>query len=353
MLIADTCSNCRLRTSTLPHGRLCLRGSQAVGLLTLRWQRSHPFPLDALRKNLGFGSLHLAPGAAQVKKGLPFVWILFRAAFFPCYDCGYVACTTKGLVAHATRSHGHVAPLRFYTDGPQCPACAAFHHKRPRCLHHVRIVARCRAAVLFAAPRLLPNRVLELDLIDRKATQQLKRAGLPRLFAALPADGSTVPDGVQLLQPPLSWVPEPCTRPEHRAPAANRAASALHPHGLQSSGAFVRVPRPRDGLAFYSPGIVLHVFSGVLQQDSLLALLNHSFAAGCIDMSVVGLDLLWESSPTDLAKADVLAHWIAVVQQGLLAGMVCCPPRATWLSPSSAAQEPCPLRTSEHLWGRL
>ena len=64
------------------------------------------------------------------------------------------------------------------------------------------------------------------------------------------------------MQPPPGWVPEPRSLPEHWAQAAYGVASALHPHCLQRGGAFVRVPRPRDGLAFHSPRIVLHVFPG-------------------------------------------------------------------------------------------
>ena len=197
MLNAGTCSSYRLRTSTLPNGRLYLWGFQAVGLLTSSWQRSHPFPLAVPTRNLVSGSLHLAPGAAQVKKVLPSVFSLLQAAFFHVMTAGMLLSPPRAWLPMPPALMGTwpPPPLHFYIDGPQCPACAAFHHTRPRCLHHVRIFARCRAAVLFVAPRILPDRVLELDLIDRKAMQQLKRSGLPRLFAALPAYCSTLPGG--------------------------------------------------------------------------------------------------------------------------------------------------------------
>ena len=135
-------------------------------------------------------------------------------------------------MAHATRAHGHRALLRFDIAGPQCPACAMLFHTRPRCLHHVRVSARCKAAVIFEAPRLLPEAAVELDAIDRKATAKLKRAGLAPFFAALPAYLASLPEGSVLLQPPPHWVPERRASPVHRFVPDAPVQADVHPHGV-------------------------------------------------------------------------------------------------------------------------
>ena len=70
-----------------------------------------------------------------------------------------------------------------------------------------------------------------------------------------------------------------------------------------------------------------------------------------IPIEVRGIDIAAEAGAADIAQKDVLAHWIALSRQGLLAGMVCCPPRASWPAlPGHCASSHLP-RSKKHLWG--
>ena len=86
--------------------------------------------------------------------------------------------------------------------------------------------------MLFEAPRLLPEAVVELDAIDRKAIAKLKRAGLPPLFAAVPAYLAAVPEGVALLHPPPHWMPERRATPVHRLVPDAPVQAEVHLHGV-------------------------------------------------------------------------------------------------------------------------
>ena len=79
--------------------------------------------------------------------------------------------------------------------------------------------------------------------------------------------------------------------------------------------------------------------------------MSSALISASLPFVVRGIDIAADPGAIDITQQDVLAHWIALARQGLIAGIVCCPPRATWPALPALRASAHSLRTKMHIWG--
>ena len=98
---------------------------------------------------------------------------------FACPDCKRAFATARALETHAWIKHLKRNIIRECVPSDVCPCCHTDFQQRIRCLAHLsdRRRPRCRLWVLQHLPRLPPDEIARLDLIDRALRRDAQRQG--------------------------------------------------------------------------------------------------------------------------------------------------------------------------------
>lgn len=93
----------------------------------------------------------------------------------PCYECGVMLPSRRGLTGHMTRQHGHRTASRQFVENRFCPVCGRDCYHRDLAIKHLA-ETKCSAYMAELTP-VAADKLAELDLVDAARMTASKRQG--------------------------------------------------------------------------------------------------------------------------------------------------------------------------------